>query len=259
MAWFRDSLQAGDSSAALALLARSPEKLDTALREACSLPSYEFADLFLRMGANPNEGDDWNNRTAFHEACQVKHRRLIELLLDHGADPDLTDGYGSDAWDCVRGDLDLELLLIARGYRGRHTCSDGAWCARYSLRRFGMPLSIRRIYELSSPSSPAPLELGVYLDRHLPMSGEVVIMVQAPGGAKLHELVVDTRDPPPTSPFFERLATMETGTYKLDTSVIEFTGRMVVKLHFVTDHPNYEFLTQWGELVRRWPEGDPGD
>ena len=112
MAWFRDDLEAGDASAALALLARSPEKLDTALREACSLPSYEFADLFLRMGAKPNEVDDRNNRTAFHEACQVKHRRLIELLLDHGADPNLTDGYGGDAWDCVHGDLDLELLHV---------------------------------------------------------------------------------------------------------------------------------------------------
>lgn len=183
----------------------------------------------------------------------------VSRVLDHGADPDLTDGYGSDAWDCVRGDLDLELLLIERGYRGRHTYCEGGLCAQYSLRRFGMPLSIRRIHELSSPESPAPLELGVYLDRHLPLSGEIVIMVQAPSGAKLHELVEDTRDPPPTSPFFVRLATMETGTYKLDTSVIEFTGRMVVKLHFVTDHPHYEFLTRWGELVRPWPEGAPGD
>lgn len=256
-----NAIERDDVADALRALAGKPHLLDGGLHVATDHSQLELADLLLRMGADPNAPEPWNCRTPLLEACDNRDLPLVERMLDHGGDPHVTDDYGSDAFDCSLGDAALECLLIERGYTGSSAQQSSAFATGFALSRFHEPLTETRREPLAPPTppegshwpSPAPLRLAVYLDRHLPLRGELALRVVGPDGTTAFARTLDLAAPPAELPCSFDVAPTAAGTHTLEAAFTRFEGRASVLLFWVIEIENLAFFTHFPLHVRPWP------
>jgi hypothetical protein len=249
------AIEIGDREGALTLLAQSPSELDEALRIASRFGKRELVELFLAMGADVNQHDEWEGRTALLEACSGKHADVARLLLDHGASPNATDGYDSDARECAFDDLPLERLLIERGFEGRGIfTSFNVLAVNVGVCNFAEPMTATQRSELHSPEGALPdaLKLGFYLDRQLPVAGRIGLVVNGPDAIVFQDQI-DARETRGDPPHYFDVGPAPPGEYELEVGMVGFIGRMVVKLFWDVQRENAEFFTQWLVRIRAVP------
>lgn len=73
--------------------------------------NYNYTQLLLDYGADPNVRDAEDGETVLHDACTNISYDIVELLLDYGADPNLPD-YDGDTALMYRTSLNIKRLLL---------------------------------------------------------------------------------------------------------------------------------------------------
>ena len=105
----------------------------TPLLAATLKSSTTLVKLLLSRGANPNIADG-NHRTALYVACMLEHHELASMLLYNKgaggrADPNLSSPPSDKNplfVSCVRGYLDLVLLILNFNKEDGYTCSENS-------------------------------------------------------------------------------------------------------------------------------------
>lgn len=88
---------------------------DAALLGRCQFPSPHLTEVLLKLGADPNDRDDYGN-TPLHLAAEAKPcpASVPQILLNYGADIDLANNYGDTFSSLLRGQQVHELVNTAK-------------------------------------------------------------------------------------------------------------------------------------------------
>lgn len=93
----------------------SPTSTITGLRIAVCAKSEAKIRRLLELGADINARDE-GSMTALLWATQVDSPSIMKILLDNGADPNVRSDWGHTPMSYVRGNAELEEMLLSSGY-----------------------------------------------------------------------------------------------------------------------------------------------
>lgn len=93
----------------------NPTATITGLRIAVCARSEAKIRRLLELGADIN-GKDEGGMTALLWASQMDSPSIMKILLENGADPNVRSAWGYTPMTCVRGNAELEEMLLANGY-----------------------------------------------------------------------------------------------------------------------------------------------
>lgn len=93
----------------------SPSATITGLRIAVCAKSEAKIRRLLELGADINARDE-GSMTALLWASQLDSPSIMKILLENGADPNVRSDWGYTPMSCVRGNAELEEMLLSYGY-----------------------------------------------------------------------------------------------------------------------------------------------
>ena len=99
----------------LSLKIETPTSTITGLRIAVCAKSEAKIRRLLELGADINARDE-GGMTALLWASQLDSPTIMKILLDNGADPNVRSDWGYTPMTCVRGNAELEEMLLSSGY-----------------------------------------------------------------------------------------------------------------------------------------------